>query len=881
MRVTPSILVLASLALGGGLLAATSCGGSDGPERAATPDAMGRVKASLPTGPTPGWRGPAMQAGGARVLHLDALPAAWTLPDDAASGGIPPERMVLATAPRKNRKGEVWAAPLPVRVPSVERRFRPQGWEVLLDGVSVPFDTAGANATVGRPAWRIEGGAITITARGPFERAELVAPAATREARRLHWPSARADGLTAEDFVRYTATLSERTVAGLLLPAPTTADFDDLTLPPGARLRTTLTLAPTPLQQPTDGAEVVLDVLIDGEAQEAGRATLAPNAVLVPWEVDLSAHAGKTVSLRLRTLPGAAGDATADHVLLGAPVIVGTPAGSVRRVLVVAIDTQRPDHLGFYGYPRDTSPELDAWAQDAVVFDQAWTGAPRTRPAFRSATTGRHPLPAVCAPNIGGVFDDAGFATAGIVANIHLNPRFDFHRGFDFWWLDGKADVRDQTQRAKAWLDAHAEEYAYLFLHIMDPHIFYDAPEPWGSRFTSTLSPLPADEALPPRYNRWQVYRWMKQGRLSDLRKAHIEAAYDGEVAYTSEVLGGFLRDVEAMPGETLVVIHSDHGEEFWEHGGFEHNHTLYEETTRAVLAIKPPGGTGQQGARSLTPAVLSDLAPTLYTLAGLREADDVEIPATDGIDLTPALRGEADGTWTRPIPIAHLHYDADRWGVVWQGRKYILRTGTGEEEIYDLAADPDERNNLIGAAKDRDVLLQKLGEAHGVRTGLGWRVDVTAPPGTTLTLSLPAPTVDAGVIDPELITTHPANQVWGEVPRVTPAEVGAVTVSDDGRSLRFVAGSVGRGTLYVAFDGAAPDAGAASLTSGDAAATAAADEAVAVGPAVVTVRPGALLVPPAMEYARMAACAGKEGDSAEVEMLQSLGYVGGDGDGH
>ncbi|MFN7146015.1 MAG: sulfatase, partial [Myxococcota bacterium] len=338
-------------------------------------------------------------------------------------------------------------------------------------------------------------------------------------------------------------------------------------------------------------------------------------------------------------------------------------------MVVVGIDTLRPDALGVYGYTertgRSTSPELDAWADQAVLFENAWAPAPRTRPSFRTALTGRQPLAAAAAPTVAEAFAAEGFRTAGIVANVHLVPRFGFNDGFEHWHYENGARADVQIARALAWQEAHAGEDTFLFLHIMDPHTFYNAPDPWGSRFQQ--GKRPAD--VPEVFDRWNVYTLLARPGFGEAEKRWIRGAYDGEVAYTSEMLGRFFAALEEIPGKTLTAVHTDHGEEFFEHDGFEHNHSLYDELVRVALWVRPPGG------RSGTPRVdapvgLVDLAPTLLDLVGASPV------ATDGRSFAayvdPARadeRANPNATLrTRPLPTGQLMLGQKRWGVVKDG---------------------------------------------------------------------------------------------------------------------------------------------------------------------------------------------------------------------
>ena len=367
----------------------------------------------------------------------------------------------------------------------------------------------------------------------------------------------------------------------------------------------------------SDGAKIGITV-IDGEQETVvERRSLVPNTeAFHKWEVDLSKWGGKSVTVRVNTSPGPDKNADYDYVFFGSPNITGSPIdpNKVRRILVVGLDTTRPDHLGVYGYDKPTSPKIDAWSKSAYVFDRAFNPAPRTRPSFRSSTTGRWPLDAVGATNIGAVFRENGWATSGCVSNIHLNPRFDFDDGFDDWRLDVQANAEQQVDRAIKYFTDNQHRDAYMFLHIMDPHLFYKAPPEYNERFVTDPDP-----DLPALFNRWEVVSWQNKGSLSDKRKQHIEQLYDAEIAFTDFHMGRLFEEVNKLPGQTMIIVHSDHGEEFWEHQGFEHNHTLYNELVRAILIVQPPLAVSQVAAGS-TPLCQSPiLARRCSILPGLK----------------------------------------------------------------------------------------------------------------------------------------------------------------------------------------------------------------------------------------------------------------------
>ncbi|MEZ4236490.1 MAG: sulfatase-like hydrolase/transferase [Myxococcota bacterium] len=783
-----------------------------------------REQASLAPADRPaGFVDPQLTTTGASpVLQLWRTPGDYELPDtpvpEELSSGTGRIRVHMDPGIFKVRRAtNLYRGPSPFKAAEEEGRVAaPPGMSLYVGDEKAPY-----NQNMIGKGWRITQDTLLVAWPGDLPPVTIVFPEAQRQVERHHFVSA---GMSPEDFVHEQITLDARTRPGLMLPAPAAATWD-VTLPASepVTFEGWLAVSPLPLRSLTsDGLQAVLEVEADGQVTEVDRRDVEPREQFVEWRADLSRWAGRQVKVRLRAQ--STGSPDFDYLFVGTPAIWGAATGPVRRVVVIGIDTTRPDHFGSYGYARDTTPELDAVAETATVFDRTWAPAPRTRPSFRTAFTGRRPLDAVGAKNIGAVFQDHGFATAGIVANVHLQPRFEFHEGFGDWWYDGQAKADAQVDRAIGFLERYPDRDTYLFLHVMDPHLFYNAPPAYKDMFA-------ADDVddLPPIFNRWEVYGWMRTGRLDEHKKAHIAARYDGELRFTSAELGRLFAALDRMPGKSLVVLHSDHGEELWDHDGFEHNHTVYDEVTRVLLWFR--SGPGQaQGVRNHTPVTLADIAPTLFDFAGFGDA-----PPTDGKSLVPLLSGADDGaSWgERPLGVAHLRYGKERWGVVVRDHKYILHTASGEEELYDLAADPGEHKNLAPTV-DLEPYRAALAEAHGMAVGRGWRVDLQlsdeAAAGTWR-IALPAPAREAGVIDPEATIEDPANQAWGEKPRKTPEDIGVVTLSDDGRTVAFTPGpKPSGGILYVLFDEDVDPAGAELSHDGVVVPTAAARPGVVAG---------------------------------------------------
>lgn len=809
---------------------------------------------------------------GAGTLHLWAHTATQlTLPTSTTGDdGTAPSSWELGPL---TPSGEVhdgrtsWRTPLPFPSEHFNARFRPEGMRLFSEGELVPYDMTPLAGF--HQGWKVQGDELIIALRGEHDARSftLEFPALGEELARL---DPGQSGLPAAEYARYQFTRDDLTRPGLLLPAPTTATWS-LTVPPHARFDATLELLPHPLHPgASDGAEVRLEVESGGQrktvsTRRVGSASwldkLLGTDLAAPWQVDLSRYAGQDVSLHLVTHGGAS--ALHDYVFVGSPTVAGAPEAPPRHIIVLAVDTLRPDHLGSYGYARPTSPELDALAAQSVVFERSWAPAPRTRPSFRSAFTGRDALDAVGAPNTAETFQANGFATAGFVANMHLTPRFGFDQGFDHWELHNGDDAGPQVDRALAWMREHQHEDTFLFLHLMDPHLFYRAPGTFHDLFVDDPDPT-----LPETFNRWGAVRWERGGELTEQRIAHITGLYDGEIAYMSREVGRMMDELDRVAPNTVVLFHTDHGEELWDHDGFEHNHTLYDEVVRTALWLRPAPGMNIEPRRLSEPVALWDIGPTLTELAGLQG------PPTDGRSLVGLATGDDPGGWERELPVAHLMYDVEQWGVVARDHKYVLHTTSGEERLYDLAADPGERRDL-SQSTDLEPFRAALSRAHNMPVGPGWRIEVDLRPGEPFVWTLPAPAEHAFVIDPEANRRGRANQVWGERPPVLPEDVATVELSADGTTLTIAPGTTGEGVVGVIF--AEPVAPGGELTrNGEVLETFGSSQALRLRSqgGELTARLGTVCYPPPGEAPRMQALEAADADA--LDLLEALGYIGG-----
>lgn len=758
----------------------------------------------------------------------------------------------------------LWAHPLPIVLSKERFTSAPPGLRLVRGEAELAYAAGLSFGARRQTCWEVSGQSIYVNAATSPDLWDappvlLHAPTARRE-QRLNYQSS---GLSRAVFARMAVTRDTVTRDSLYLPAPGSARFS-VAVPAGARLRFGYALAPAP----TPGSAGKADFLVKVNDELLWSASASAADGWGEASVDLSAYAGQQVSLSLATDPD--GPNLEDYAAFATPEIVGAPTGGARRVVVVGIDTLRADHLGVYGYDRPTSPGIDAIAAQSVVFDQSWSPAPRTRPSFLSSTTGRWPFPALDTATFGEVLGLAGFSTAGVVANVHLTPAHGFADGFGWWQYENAAVADEQVDRGLAWLRAHQDEDSFLFLHLMDPHVFYQAPPPYTDRFTAGLEP----GLLRDRYNRWLVLRWDQRGQLTAQNKQFMVGRYDGEIAYTDQAVARLAAALDALPGRTLLVIHTDHGEEFFEHGSYEHNHTLYNELVHSVFLVRPPGGWGGGPHRVSQPVSLVDLAPTLYDGVGLPKAS---WPTVDGLSLAPLLdaaRAEEapallETLADRPLPLGHLMYDTERWGVVWKGWKYILQTTSGEEELYNLVEDPTEQvNRVLQRREQLAPMREALARATGWPVGTGWRVEIRNI-DEPFALIFEEPVREAGVFDPEAGRERRANLPWGEHVLHRPEEVATVTVSEDGRSVTIQPGEYPTGTIYVL--GPNSESRARIVLSRSERPVTFGLQGLAGG--VVRFKPGPVIVPKDSEAARLL---GKQGsdDEAAIEALKELGYL-------
>jgi arylsulfatase A-like enzyme/cytochrome c-type biogenesis protein CcmH/NrfG len=358
-------------------------------------------------------------------------------------------------------------------------------------------------------------------------------------------------------------------------------------------------------------------------------------------------------------------------------------------VVLITVDTLRADRLHAYGYDKVSTPVLDRLAREGALFENAFAQSPLTPPSHASIFTGTYPT-VHHVRNTGGfvlqsssrtlasILEEQGWDTAAFVGASVLKKAFGFSQGFRVYDDQmPKAEKKDEfgeyperragmvVDRALTWLDAQSGKPFFVWLHVYDPHKPYDPPEPF--------------------------------------RRIYQRNPYDGEVAYTDQELGRFLEAVEKKsPAErTLTIVLADHGESLGEHGEYTHGVFIYDSTLRIPLIMRgagiPPGVRIKQQVRTI------DVLPTVLAAMGGQPP-----PASQGVSFLPAFSGKQVppvASYAETLyPKMNMGW-AELRGIRTDRWKYIRAP---KPELYDVAQDPAETNNVIDRFPNEYHALEK-----------------------------------------------------------------------------------------------------------------------------------------------------------------------------
>ncbi len=385
-------------------------------------------------------------------------------------------------------------------------------------------------------------------------------------------------------------------------------------------------------------------------------------------------------------------------------------------VVLVSMDALRYDATGLGGSSAGLTPNMDAFADEAVVFHNAVTAAPWTLPSHMSVWTARWPsvhgvtnklkllaqdqmVETSLSPGIQtypDVLIQEGFVAGGFTGGAGVQGRYGFGRGFDTYLDDRYFGGTDYSlPAALEWLGNHRGERIFLFLHGYDAHGQFDLAEGARGSLEGYAGSLDGTIDEQARLREQGLDAIENPGDLASLEgvldaadAAFLRQVYDQKVRQADERLGQFMGQLRSMGllDNTVVALISDHGDEFMEHGGVDHGATLYEEQLHVVMAIRFPGYARRHDVQEVVRTV--DLFPTIFDSMGVAGPTGV-----DGVSLLPLLRGqklEVDAFAETDYRL-FVHQRMIRQG----NHKLILDLLDGGRELYDLSADPGEKKDL------------------------------------------------------------------------------------------------------------------------------------------------------------------------------------------
>jgi arylsulfatase len=398
-------------------------------------------------------------------------------------------------------------------------------------------------------------------------------------------------------------------------------------------------------------------------------------------------------------------------------------------ILVIAIDSLRADHLGCYGYARETSPNIDRLAAQGAKAEKFVCAGLPTHPSFTTLHTGQHPLthgivahgPRTSlgkdSPFMPQVLLENGYTTCAL-DNL-ATGRLWFRRGFEYY-IDPSMrkslyiDVTSEELNARAipWLRSHADENFFMMIHYWDPHWPFNPPPRYDHLFYSGRPTDPDNHALDAW---WQhplgaVARdtWLRrpEGLITD--PDYITALYDREIRHVDDGVADLLGALDdlRLSDRTLVILLGDHGESLVEHGIFFDHHGLYDVTLHVPFLARWPGHIAP-GTRIAPMLQHHDIAPTLLEAAGVRVP-----PEMDGQSFLGLLKGTSQKGGREQAISCECTWQA-KWSLRTDRYKFILARqpdlyGTPDQELYDLIADPREERNIAQVERETSAALER-----------------------------------------------------------------------------------------------------------------------------------------------------------------------------
>lgn len=389
-------------------------------------------------------------------------------------------------------------------------------------------------------------------------------------------------------------------------------------------------------------------------------------------------------------------------------------------IILISIDTLRVDHISGYGYESQTTPFLDSLIRRGTSFSNAISPAPWTLPAHLSLFTSLYPHTHGVVNDQLALDDDvitlpmllqrAGYRTGGFASCLYLFPGYGFDRGFDHYIERNVFPAPMLGKEALEWLDETEPGKFFLFLHFYDVHPPHDPQEKYLKMFESSYSggfTGDVEDLLKAR-----------DGSIvfSDEDRRHLKALYNAEIRQLDEALATLMNALKGKGylDDTLLIVLSDHGEEFFDHGGVLHSRTLYDELIRVPLIVTGPG---IPAGKSIEEQVqLIDVMPMILDVCRIKAPGEIE-----GKSLLPLISGDAVD-WEQ---VAFAEADKDnkkidiKRAIRTDKYKFYYDRLTGEEYLFDLTLDPAEKESILASEPELAKMhREKLEKWMGTKRG-------------------------------------------------------------------------------------------------------------------------------------------------------------------
>ena len=401
--------------------------------------------------------------------------------------------------------------------------------------------------------------------------------------------------------------------------------------------------------------------------------------------------------------------------------IMAAQANEPHGIILISLDTLRADHLGCYGYHRNTSPFIDTFSKESVVFENTAVQSPWTLPSHMSIMTSLYPsfhgvvkkssrLPE-SRVTLAQLLRKGGYQTAAFTDGGNVGSVFGFNRGFDLY-EDEWIGIAKTVPKVKQWLNENGSKPFFLFIHCYDIHSPYNPPPPYNALFHDFIyrgNLVPSTPTLLSTTNKKK-----NELNITDQDIRHFIALYDGGIRYTDQWIGNLLSYLRSsgLYENSLIIITSDHGEEFMEHGAFSHWQLYYRPNLHVPLIMRIPGYPKEEiRINQLVQSI--DLLPTILDIAELPAYNEAQ-----GVSLLPLASQQKNffttllgkvlnrQVKTETVSFAENHSRTPDWSVMSDGYQMISINKFFEVQLFNLTTDPLAQNDI---ATGNGTLIEKL----------------------------------------------------------------------------------------------------------------------------------------------------------------------------